>query len=777
MNFRNPYARLIAFAAIFILVVSLLAAAAFAATPAFSVHKNGTAQTVVGNTATKLTWSTEAFDTNTNFASDRFTPTIAGTYLIVVSVQCAQPGACIPAIYKNGALYAASRITNQTFADQSPQATALVSMNGTTDYIEAFATSAGTSITGLATQTYFSGSQIDGAGNGSSQWVDGTAGAIYYNGGNVGIGTTSPSNLLHVELGTSGLGAISLTDSTAPGSSLSLGEGGGAANSFLPLIRGFPSGSAASFMGIYSEIAASNDTGTVPAMVFTARQTPAAALTSRPPFQWRNSGTNLMTIDASGNVGIGSTSPQSALDLGQGTNGRSIVWGGSTGVNHYASIGTTYSHGALSLVRGLKLATGGADQYLYSYATGTRAGIRIGGGSAADISFFNEPAATQTVDAPFDYIANTKMTIKENGNVGIGTSSPGSLLSLQSTGSPRIRMQDADGVGAAATPLIEFFDMTPTRTGFIGDASGSNLGMYLASDAGPLVLVANSIEAMRIDANGNVGIGTATPGYPLDVVGAIRSGTGNSSGIIFADRSTPANSWQWYSAGNIARLFRGFNTNADVMSIDADGNVGIGTTSPAAKLVISGGSSTPEVRVTAGTNNGSLRFFNAGLATGYAIGMQRPGDSEGTSIVFASFASGTYTKRVSFDAAGNADIDGSVTASSYVQRCPAGFTLVGNATRSLGCIQTAENAAATWPAANDACFDNYGGRLAFSTEWHIAAANYALTGETGNWEWLADGVGDSNPYDNHAAVGLTAITDFYWNADSGSYTYRCFLPN
>lgn len=153
-------------------VIAALAALVFstnsamAADPVFSVHKNGVAQAVIADTATKLTWSTEVIDTNANFATDRFTPTVAGNYLIVVAAQCTFAGACVPSIYKNGTLYAGSRITNHGFADQSPQATAIIAMNGSTDYIEAFATTSGTSIGGTATQTYFNGTLVAGSGGG-----------------------------------------------------------------------------------------------------------------------------------------------------------------------------------------------------------------------------------------------------------------------------------------------------------------------------------------------------------------------------------------------------------------------------------------------------------------------------------------------------------------------------------------------------------------------------------------------------------------------------------
>jgi hypothetical protein len=131
------------------------------------------------------------------------------------------------------------------------------------------------------------------------------------------------------------------------------------------------------------------------------------------------------------NVGIGTINPQGRLDLGNGTGGTSIVWGGLNGANHYASIGTAYSTAALGLVYGLKLDPAN-DRFLYSYATLNRAGIRVGGNSS-DISFFSAPASTQTVGEVFDYGSNTKLIIKESGNVGIGTTSPTHKFSVNGT--------------------------------------------------------------------------------------------------------------------------------------------------------------------------------------------------------------------------------------------------------------------------------------------------------------------------------------------------------
>lgn len=122
-------------------------------------------------------------------------------------------------------------------------------------------------------------------------------------------------------------------------------------------------------------------------------------------------GANVVYVTTSTDlVGIGTSSPQSALDLGTGSAGRSLVWGGATGTNWYASIGTSYGSADLNALSGLKLGTG-ADTVLYSY-TGTYApsGIRLDY-STGDILFFNEASGAKTAGNTFDYAANTKLAI------------------------------------------------------------------------------------------------------------------------------------------------------------------------------------------------------------------------------------------------------------------------------------------------------------------------------------------------------------------------------
>jgi hypothetical protein len=138
-----------------------------AALPSFFVHKNGSDQTgIVTATYTLVTWSTEVFDSHADFASNRFTPTIAGTYLINVTIYWssqADQAYMLPIIYKNGVLYAQTPSRASGTGDQGSSCVAVVQMNGSTDYLEAYAyqgSGSNKNISGVPSATYFTGAWI-----------------------------------------------------------------------------------------------------------------------------------------------------------------------------------------------------------------------------------------------------------------------------------------------------------------------------------------------------------------------------------------------------------------------------------------------------------------------------------------------------------------------------------------------------------------------------------------------------------------------------------------
>jgi hypothetical protein len=130
--------------------------------PAFSAYQSS-AQTVSTNTYTKILFQTEEFDTNSNFSSSRFTPTIAGYYQLNSSVQIndAFTGGGI-LIYKNGTEYKRGQITDNSAAYTGTFiVTGLVYFNGTTDYAEIYIRiGIGQTLVASSSGTTFQGSMV-----------------------------------------------------------------------------------------------------------------------------------------------------------------------------------------------------------------------------------------------------------------------------------------------------------------------------------------------------------------------------------------------------------------------------------------------------------------------------------------------------------------------------------------------------------------------------------------------------------------------------------------
>ena len=133
--------------------------------PAFSAYQLASS-TITNNTASKILFNTEIFDTNNNFASSRFTPTVAGYYQINATVTWNSGiGTNIIYIFKNGAEIArGSRVAIAVPDFVGLPVSSLIYLNGSTDYVEIYAfTTGGTVSTETGFSTIFSGSLVRGA--------------------------------------------------------------------------------------------------------------------------------------------------------------------------------------------------------------------------------------------------------------------------------------------------------------------------------------------------------------------------------------------------------------------------------------------------------------------------------------------------------------------------------------------------------------------------------------------------------------------------------------
>ncbi len=188
----------------------------------------------------------------------------------------------------------------------------------------------------------------------------------------------------------------------------------------------------------------------------------------------------------------------------------------------------------------------------------------------------------------FDTAGTERMIIDENGNVGIGTSTPGQKLSVLD-GRVNIREMTPSSYAVLEfgndTSALRggFFMAGSTATGY-GGASSMNL-VNLGS--GAVALGTNNSIDLTIEDGGNVGIGTSSPAAALDVVGDFIAH--NGAPFVQYDSVNDA-----LKLGDVdgagARLALYDDTSAEVMTL-TNGKVGIGTTDPVATLEVESGSS------------------------------------------------------------------------------------------------------------------------------------------------------------------------------------------
>jgi uncharacterized protein YaiE (UPF0345 family) len=196
-----------------------------------------------------------------------------------------------------------------------------------------------------------------------------------------------------------------------------------------------------------------------------------------------------------------------------------------------------------------------------------------------------------------------------------------------------------------------------------------NVDFVGTTDSHALVIRTNNKEALRVNAAGNVGLGTATPGEHLTVGGGtladtkieINAGGNQYAGLRIKNSQV---SWNWQvvpstdSPGGRLRL-ADETAGREWLSITHNGNVGIGSTNPAQLLDVAGSANASNwylVGQTA-TNAGTVGFGNTN-----GPGIQFWGIGTGNSGAMIFLTAGAERMRI--DANGDTTLNGALTMGS-----------------------------------------------------------------------------------------------------------------
>jgi hypothetical protein len=123
-----------------------------------------------------------------------------------------------------------------------------------------------------------------------------------------------------------------------------------------------------------------------------------------------------------------------------------------------------------------------------------------------------------------------RMRIDQSGNVGIGTAGPTTPLHILGPGTTTLTVENASStVGSALVSLLG--DLSPQLVTQLFSSCGLALGGVGTGSNHPFTIRTNSLDRVRIDTSGNVGINTTTPGCRLEVCSATSGGPAMSGAV------------------------------------------------------------------------------------------------------------------------------------------------------------------------------------------------------------------------------------------------------
>lgn len=814
---------------------------------AFSATKSAN-QTVSAGVLTKVTFDGEEFDTNNNYdtSTSRFTPTIPGYYQINAAVYCFTSGAsCETNLMKNGSTTIKSgfEANNANSSIQNGQVSAVVYMNGSSDYLEVNVFTTGTSLKGANNFTFFQGFLISGGGSGGggSATPAGSTGDLQFNdagalaadtgqlfwdatNNRLGIGTNTP---------TEGLTAMVSGSSANP---LSVANGNSTA--FAQVVYKGNS-------RVYSSGVGNSGAGLGLANKFYIYDSTSATVR--------------LAIDTNGNIGLGTVTPSAALEISKSIAGirlssaggtfdinadnsaanglrvfesNSVRWqlvNGKTGISKTTPIATLDVGGTISASDAVQIGTSsltcgsglkGAIRYSNTSNTleycNSQSWASLGpsptalpylrltySGSLARYSVVPFTAAESgggaswssnkfTAVVPGVYLitsggdsvgaSNHSMSIRKNGTNFVVPWSANSSTTKSGTAAAAIATflnagdyidfyfdhDDGSKTLTSAFAAIAYISTGSSSSGGGATPAGSTGDIQFHNEG---ALSADTGQLFWDASNNRLGIGTGAPGSALQVSGSaaiggpssglgyvtVNAGSGPYSGytaflepgganVGFLGWGTKASGLNLYTYGSTPLIF--VTSSTEAMRLDANGNVGIGTSGPTAKLHIYGNNPGGLLVEDSGSSGASVFLKTSARAWNLS------NDSSGNFQVYDAISS---TTRLLVTTAGNVGIGGTPATNRlrvYDDQTNTGVGNIGIVLRN----STSQDYLNIWNYAADAyaieSADNstyrnlllqpHGGSVGIGTASPGGKLEVADTANTADWPLLVKTPGVSN---------------------------------